>query len=90
MAQYVVETYLSKVGPERFEASTARMRRAVEELRDEGVHVWHLRSVFLADDETCMHFVEAPSLDAVRTLSERAGIASFRIGPTVLSEAGGT
>ena len=89
MAHYVVETYLSRMRTGGFEACTAQMARAAEELRADGMSVRHLRSMFLAEDETCLHFVEAPSIDAVRAVSERAGIASFRIGPSVLSEAGG-
>jgi hypothetical protein len=86
MAHYVVETYLSNIRPETFQASAARARRAAAELSDEGVAVRHLRSVFLAEDETCFHFFEAPSIDAVQQASERAGIATDRIAPSLLSE----
>ena len=86
MSHYVVETYLSNLRPEALEASAARVRRAAAELSDEGVAVRHLRSVFLAEDETCFHFFEAPSIDAVQQASERAGIATDRIAPSLLSE----
>jgi hypothetical protein len=87
MAHYVVETYMSRLSPQALDETVAMARRAAEEAPDSGVR--HVRSVFLAEDEMCFHIFEAPSIDAVRHVSERAGIVSERIGLSLLSETRG-
>src|SRR6478752_3559523 len=89
MAHYVVETYQSRVHPDVFEEAAKHARRAAEELSGEGLGVRHLRSVFVADDETCFHFFEAPSIEAVRHACERGGITTDRIALSLVSEPAG-
>ena len=39
----------------------------------------YVRSLFLPDDETCFHFLDAVSAEAVAELSRRAGLRTARI-----------
>jgi hypothetical protein len=45
--------------------------------------VRHLRSVFVPEDEMCLHFFEAPATDAVVAVSRRALFSYERIVETV-------
>jgi hypothetical protein len=83
---YVVETYQSRVRPEVFEVAAMHARRAAEEVSGEGLDVRHVRSVFVAVDETCFHFFEATSIEAVRHACERGGITTDRIALSLVSE----
>ena len=88
MADYVVETHLSTAGEEEVGRAAVRVLSPAQELTDTGVHVRHLCSVFLSEDETYFHFFEAPSIDAVREVLMRAWLEFERIGPVVTSEDG--
>lgn len=79
----MVETYLSKVRPGDLEGAVARARAAATELAGAGVPVRHLRSVFLSEDEVCLHFFRAPSMSDVQEVLVRAGLEFERIGPAV-------
>ena len=88
MADYVVEAYLSSAREGELEHAAARARVAARELTEAGVPVRHVRSVYLRGEETCFHFIEAPSEEAVRTLLTRARLDFERLGPVVTAEAG--
>jgi hypothetical protein len=88
MADFVVEAYLSGVRDEEFRRAAARVRDAAGALTNAGQPVRHMRSVYLRDEETCFHFFEAPSRDAVDAVMKRAGLDFERIGPVETAEAG--
>jgi hypothetical protein len=50
----------------------ARARAAAAALRDEGVPVRFLRSVFVPEDDACFFLYEAPSREVVRVAVEHA------------------
>jgi hypothetical protein len=83
MADYMVETYLSRVRTSDLEGAAARARAAARELADGGVPVSQLRSVFLSEDEICLHFFRAASIEDVQEVLERAGLGFDRIDPAV-------
>jgi hypothetical protein len=56
-----------------------QVRRAAVELTCAGTPVRYVRSIFVPGDEMCLYLFEAPSLEAVREASERAGLAPERI-----------
>jgi uncharacterized protein with GYD domain len=79
MAAYVVETYLSRQGAQDLRSIEERVRRAAEDLTRDGLHVRHVQSVFVPDDEMCFHFFDAASAAGVRAAGERAAIAFDRV-----------
>jgi hypothetical protein len=83
MATFVAEIYVPRgPGGERA-ALDGRVRAAAAALSAEGTSVRHLRSVFVPEDEMCLHFFEAPATDAVVAVSRRALFSYERIVETV-------
>lgn len=72
MPHYLVETY---VPPSR----EAEAREGFARIAAGRGPVRHLRATFVPEDEQCFHFVEAPSLDAVREALTVAAIPYERI-----------
>ena len=79
MAGYVVEVYVARARASALDDMSARARRAAEELARAGTPVVYMRSVFLPEDETCFHFFEAPSLEAIREICSQLGLTFERI-----------
>jgi hypothetical protein len=46
----------------------------------------YVRTVFVAEEETCFHLFEAPSRNAVVEAAARAGLAVARVTDAVLNE----
>jgi hypothetical protein len=76
VTSFLVETYAptSTVLAE----AEVRARRAAELARAE-TPVRYIRSIFVPDDEMCLHMFEAPSAEALREASDRAGLSPERI-----------
>jgi hypothetical protein len=72
MPHYIVETYLGR--GDDFVAAAALAGAAAT-----GFGVTHLRSTFIDEDEICLHWFEAPSLEAVREAASRAELECDRI-----------
>jgi Protein of unknown function (DUF4242) len=68
MPEYLVELY-SVADPDS--AALARL--------GDGNAVRYLRSILIPGDETCLHLVEADSVQRVAEAFERAGLAADRI-----------
>lgn len=79
MTSYVVEAYLSRLCVEDLVALERRARRAAAAVTRAGQPVRYVRSVFLPEDETCLHFFEAASAEAVGQATKRAEIPFERI-----------
>ena len=79
MAGYVVEVYMSRLGASALDDLTVRAHRVAEELSRTGTPVIYVRSVFLPEDETCFHFFDAPSLEAIQETCSRLGLTHERI-----------
>jgi len=77
MASFLVEAYTPASAA--VAEIAARARVAAEELAREGMPVQYLRSIFIREDEICLHLYEAHSAEAVRGASERAGLSAQRI-----------
>jgi hypothetical protein len=76
---YLVEAYVPRSREQDARAAGRRVRVVAERLSSEGMPVRYVRTTFVPDDETCFHFFEATSEEAVGEVCRRAGIASARI-----------
>ena len=79
MTTFVVEMYVPRGRAGERTKLDRRARAAASSLAAEGVPVRHVRSVFMPEDEICMHFFEAPGSEAVVEVSRRAGLRYERI-----------
>ena len=79
MAGYVVEVYVSRLSASVLDETSAQARRAAEELSRAGTPVVYTCSIFLPEDETCFHFFEAPSLEAIQETCSSLGLTVERI-----------
>jgi hypothetical protein len=80
---YLVEAYVPRSRAQDARTTGERARRAAERLSRTGTPVQYVRTTFVPGDETCFHFFEAASEEAVSEVCRRAGIGSARIVPAV-------
>ena len=66
MAEFLVETYLSRTDATALGRSVRRARLAAEEQTRQGTPVRYLRSMYLPDEETCFLLYDAESAEAAR------------------------
>ena len=99
MREFVVEQYLGAACSDAAAGRAGAARRAAEQLTSEGTPVQFVCSIFIPEDETCIHLYRAESIDAVRAVATRALLAIERIAEaesdsgarhTSLGEAGRT
>ena len=77
MASWLVEAYASPTTD--VQEVERRTRAAAAQLTRQGRRVRCLRTILIRGDETCFQVVEAESLQTVRELADRAGVAAHRI-----------
>lgn len=73
MKEYMVELYVSRADPGAVERAAHLTHRAAAQMTRLGTPVRFLRSIYVAEDETCFFLYEAESEDAVRAAAEAAG-----------------
>jgi hypothetical protein len=83
MPSYLVETYVPRARADDAHDVARRARAVAEAMSREGTAVRYIRTAFVPADETCFHFFEAVSDDAVGEVCKRAGIGSARIVPVM-------
>lgn len=84
VGRYFVESYVPRLGEAECRAAALRARLAAEELSRNGPPVRYVHSFFVAEDETCFHLFEAPTIEAVAEASRRAELSHARIVPVRL------
>jgi hypothetical protein len=81
MPSFLLELYLPSASSL---SAAAQDARRIEKLG--GDELRHLRTYFVAEDETCFHVFEASSRDAVIKAASRAGLTNARVTETLRNE----
>lgn len=76
--RYLVEVYSGRRVVDLVRA-VARLQTAAAGLGAERGLVRHVRTTLIPDDETCLHVLEGPSLEAIEAVVRRAGLLHARI-----------
>jgi hypothetical protein len=76
---YCLELYLADGSKASLSEAAGRARAAAESFEARGRSVRYLRSTYLPEDETCLHFFAAASREDVAEAARRAGLTSDRI-----------
>jgi Protein of unknown function (DUF4242) len=79
MTLYLVEAYVARLNDARVHGLANRARAAAQAMTRRGIPVRHLSSIFVPEDDTCFHLLEAASAGAVRDTCDRAGFSFERI-----------
>jgi hypothetical protein len=72
---FFVESYVSNLDEAAAATLSARLRTAVDELRQEGCALEWLRSFAFIDEETFVWMLTADDSDSVVLVNERAGVS---------------
>lgn len=88
MAEFLVETYVSRADSAGAERAAERARLAADEVTREGTPVRYLRSIFVPEDETCFYLYEAATVDAVHEAARRAALSLDRVAEAVTQSKG--
>ena len=86
MTEFLVELYVSKTNCAAVAVEAERLRHAAAVLTAEGRPVRLLQSIFVPEDETCFHLLEAVSSDAVAEAARRAEIRAPRVVESIEGE----
>ena len=79
MAEFLVEWFVSRTNFGTVERNAKLAGQAAAQLSREGTPISFVRSIFIAEDETCFHLYEATTIDSVRAAAERAAVPYERI-----------
>ena len=90
MREFVGEHYLSAEAVQDAARCATAARVCSDQLRHEGMHVYHVRSIFVPEDETCIHLYRAESIEAVRVAAARASLPLDRLTEAVSDTRGGS
>jgi hypothetical protein len=76
---YCLELYVAGGSRAALEEAVGRARAAAESFGARGNSVRYLRSTYLPEDETCLHFFAAASREDVAEAARQAGLTGNRI-----------
>jgi hypothetical protein len=77
--EFLVEVYASRTKPTRAEPGPDQVSEAAEIITGQGRRVRMTHFTFIPEDETCLYFFDAESVDAVREAAARAGLQFQRV-----------
>jgi hypothetical protein len=80
---YCLELYLAGGSRAALEEAAVRARAAAESFGARGRSVRYLRSTYLPEDETCLHFFAAASRKDVAEAARQAGLTGDRITSSI-------
>lgn len=86
MPDYCLELYLAAGSPAALEEAAENARAAAESFGARGRSVRYLRTTYLPEDETCLHFFAAASGEDVAEAARQAGFTGERITPSIDAE----
>ena len=89
MPEFIAEQYFSRTDAAGARRAAGAARRAAEELAGQGTDVALVQSMFVPEDETCIFFYNAESLDSVRLAAQRGGLEFEHIAAAVAEVDGG-
>jgi hypothetical protein len=90
MPDFVVERYRSTSDTDSLRALADRIAAGARRETAGGASVRYVRTIFLPEDETCLHLFEADSEEDVRSVARRACIEIDRLVVVEQVEAGET
>jgi hypothetical protein len=83
---YCLELYLASGSRAALEEAAGRARAAAESFGARGRSIRYLRSTYLPEDETCLHFFAAASRQDVAEAAQQAGLTGDRITRSIDAE----
>jgi uncharacterized protein DUF4242 len=83
---YCLELYVAGGSPAALEDAAECARAAAESFGARGRSVRYLRSTYLPEDETCLHFFAAASAEDVAEVARQAGLTGNRITRAIDAE----
>lgn len=84
MRDFVGEQYVPAGDSQAVERRARAAREATERLTVEGTPVRYMRSIFVPEDETCLHMYRADSVEAVHAAATRASLRLDRIAEAII------
>jgi len=85
---YCLELYLAGGSQAALDEAAGRARAAAESSGARGRSVRYLRSTYLPEDETCLHFFAAASREDVAEAARRVGLTGDRITRSIDADVG--
>jgi len=79
MPEFLAEVYVPTAAASSAFPSPEDLSAAAEQLTREGTRVQLVRSILVAEDETCFYLFHAPTGDAVRETAARVGLQFERV-----------
>jgi hypothetical protein len=80
---YCLELYLAGGSQAALDEAAGRASAAAESFAARGRSVRYLRSTYLPEDETCLHFFAAAAREDVAEVARQAGLTGDRITRSV-------
>jgi hypothetical protein len=79
MPHFIVEEYAAGLGRRDLDELVERAQSAAAALSAEHVLTRLVQSLFVPEDEVCLHLFEAPNRTAATEAAHRAGISTERV-----------
>lgn len=79
MPTFALEEYVSGLTPDDLTVVVDRLREAARQASDPLDAIRHLHSLYIAEDEMCLHVFTGSGPLAVRAVGDRVGISIERI-----------